>query len=309
MHVPPQSKSMYSRILVPLDCSPMAEQALPWAKTLAARLKSAVVLFHVLEPIREMVPVDSDVFKAGEQTEIIRRSALEYLDSVRKDFESVGAPVEIEIREGRAATAILEFAERVPVDLIVMATHGRSGIQRWVYGSVADKVLHGARAPLLLVRANNAPPRLQPKLTRILVPLDRSALAEAALVPARQLAEAFDAEIVLFHVWDLFGYNFGESQDSTIDEIMQATYSYAKDYLVKQTHDLQTKGLRVRWQAQSGAIAECILAAAEKDAASLIVMSTHGLSGISRWVMGSVADRVLSASPIPVLLLRSQDHS
>ena len=146
---------MYQRILVPLDGSSIAEQALPFAKMFAVRFQSSVVLFQAISPLGKRAH-GSATSDADAQVQLSRQRAEEYLETIVHGFP-VGLAVEHVARIGAAATSILEFAESAHIDLIVMATHGRTGLQRWVYGSVADKVLSGARLPILLVRAMEAP--------------------------------------------------------------------------------------------------------------------------------------------------------
>ncbi|MGE5262472.1 MAG: universal stress protein [Acidobacteriota bacterium] len=296
---------MYRRMLIPLDGSPLAEQALPLAKALAERFQSSVTLFRAIEPVRETLREEGARVSVADQVELMRGLALEYLEIAHRDFESIHVPAERVVRVGHPASAILDLAETARADLIVMATHGRTGIQRWVYGSVADKVLTGARSPLLLVRAKPMP-LAETRISRILVPLDGSELAEGALPFAQELARAFDAEILLLRVWApsayiIEGYPAGRSVVE-FDEVAQAS---VQEYLRQENRELQNQGLRVKWETEIGPTADGILQAVETHAASTIVMSTHGRSGLGRWVMGSVAERVLSASPVPVLLVRS----
>lgn len=283
---------MYSRIMVPLDGSPLAGQALPLAKMLAARCRAKVVLFQALAPVSD-----------ARHAEALRSQAHVYLEGVRKDFAAAGIEAETELRVGAPATAILEFAESTGVDLMVMATHGRSGALRWIYGSVADKVLHSTRVPVLLIRVSEQPRPVEP-ITRIVVPLDGSALAEKALDPARQLAAAFDAEVVLLVVWQIPAIGFENVPISVLDEWEEAARADAERYVADVKNRLQAQGIRVQAKTQCGGAAESILETAESANAHLIVMSSHGRSGISRWVLGSVADRVLRSSAIPVLLIR-----
>ena len=216
-----------------------------------------------------------------------------------------GLAVEHEVRVGSAATAILELAESAHIDVIAMATHGRTGLQRWVYGSVADKVLSGARLPILLVRASEAPPAIA-SIRRILIPLDGSALAECALISALHLAKAFDAEMLLFRVWESSAYlQNGLAAGTAAVALDEALCAVVEEYLTEKTREARSQGVRVRWETQLGMAAENILDVAQKRAANLVVMSTHGRSGVGRWIMGSVADRVLRASQVPVLLIRS----
>ena len=291
---------MFKRILVLLDTSPIAEQVIPCARLLASKLGGTVILFHAVEPARRDqhggAPADADTLRAR---------AMAYLETVGEGFRSAGVPVEREVRMAHAADAVLDYAAHEQVDLIAMATHGRGGIQRWAYGSVADKVLHAGRTPLLLVRAHPLSPAPPQTLRRIMVTLDRSELAEQALPYALQVAKAFDAEILLYHIWDTSGYTFDVSHDPAVERVMRDTFSYSQNYLVEMTHKLLSEGVRVQWQAESGNVANHILGAAEKQSVDLVVMSTHGLSGLGRWMLGSVADRVLRHSVKPVLLIRT----
>ena len=295
---------MYRRILIPLDGSALAEQVLPLAQIFAARFNASVVLFQAIPSVHESLRVDGQVLQVDEQTELLRGQAREYLEKICKDFAAAHIPAVSEVRVGAPAPAILEFAEGAEIDLIAITTHGRAGVLRWVYGSVADKLLHGAHVPLLLLRAREEPVAPQ-SFTRLLVPLDGSPLAEEALAPARQMAAAFGAEMLLLRVWEVAAVGFDNLPVSVLDEWERRARAIAGSYVERVTQELQGQGMRVRAETQGGAAAERILQMAQRAQANLIVMSTHGRSGLSRWVMGSVADGVLRAATVPVLLIRA----
>ncbi len=140
---------------------------------------------------------------------------------------------------------------------------------------------------------------------RILVPLDGSALAESALPFAQALAQSFDAPVLLLRVWTPASYVIeGFPSGKSMIEFDQVARINAQDYLKENSIELQKQGVRVESEMWTGPIADGILDAAEERAASIIVMSTHGRSGVGRWVLGSIAERVLSASRVPVLLIR-----
>jgi nucleotide-binding universal stress UspA family protein len=299
---------MYRRILMPLDGSALAEQVLPLAKMFAARFQAAVVLFQAIPTVREPLRAEGEVFPADEQMELMRWQAREYLLKISKDFAVDQITTTCEVRVGAPAPAMLEFAEGAGIDLIAMTTHGRTGLLRWVYGSIADKVLHGAHVPLLLLRAREEPVAPKP-LTRLLVPLDGSALAEEALAPARQIAAAFGAEVLLLRVWGVPAVGYDNLPVPVFDELEQAARAIAQSYVALVSSQLQAQGVRVTGETQSGAAAEGILEMVQRAEASLIVMSTHGRSGLSRWVMGIVAESVLRAAPVPVLLIRAAHAS
>lgn len=298
---------MFKRILIPLDGSALGEQVLPFAKMFAAQFHSSVILCQAVEFIQQP-PVDlaGAAYGIEEQMEFLRWSAVAYLERIQRDFAEAGVHVEYQTQCGSPATAILELAQHAQVDLIAMATHGRTGLAREVFGSMADKVLRGATQPMLLVRARAEPTALA-LLNRILVPVDGSELAERALVPAMFLAKAFGAEILLFRAggnWThmVEGYPPGPSTFLVEDQIRQA----AEEYLEQKKWEIEQQGVRVHSETHSGPAAECILEAVQKHRADLIIMSSHGRSGVQRWVMGSIADRVLHASTIPILLIRSR---
>jgi len=149
---------MYKEILLALDGSPLAEAAVPHARALAKAFGARVTLLSVVQPVGiypqsgVVGPVVSIALNVEEEMESMRR----YLRTIAEQFEAEGINVEEVVREGDAASQICDYAHESRADLIVMSTHGRSGVQRWVYGSVADKVLRGAKVPILLIRAQTA---------------------------------------------------------------------------------------------------------------------------------------------------------
>ena len=149
---------MYKDILLALDGSPLAEAAMPHARALAKAFGARVTLLSVVQPVGiypqsgVVGPVVSIALNVEEEMESVRR----YLRTIAEQFEAEGINVKEVVREGDAASQICDYAHESRADLIVMSTHGRSGVQRWVYGSVADKVLRGAKVPILLIRAQTA---------------------------------------------------------------------------------------------------------------------------------------------------------
>ncbi len=147
--------SVYSKLLAPLDGSELAERALPHAKTLAKQFDSKVSLLRVVMPspaLMEIEPVAIDIQRA-QITE-----AEEYLRRIRDSLEAESLDVQAEVAVGMPAETIIDYAAEHDMRLIIMHTHGRSGLSRWVYGSVADRVLRGAKCPVLLVRTAQETP-------------------------------------------------------------------------------------------------------------------------------------------------------
>ncbi len=139
---------MYKKILVPLDGSELAECVLPHVKAIALGSGGKVTLVRVVEPAPAGIPpaVESELQKAG------IKAAEDYLARIKAELVKQRLNVETKVLTGRAAEALVDFAQREKVDVIIMATHGRSGVRRWVFGSVADRVLHYSSAPILLIR-------------------------------------------------------------------------------------------------------------------------------------------------------------
>lgn len=294
---------MIDRILVPLDGSDLAAQALPHAVLQAHQFQARVLLLRVVEPMLGAVARQA----AAHEFFLVQENAEFYLEGVAETLKGEGLSVEFCTRIGRPAETIITLADEQNVDLIVMSTHGRSGIGRWVYGSVADKVLRGAEVPVFLIRASeNVKSPEVPGYRRVLVPLDGSELAELVLPYAETWAQTFDAELILIRVPTLPAFAPLNSDASLLlPTLLSEAYEEADTYLANITRRLKAKGLKVHKAAvEPGAIAETIIDYAHDAGVDLIVMSTHGRSGLSRWVYGSVADRVLRGADVPVLLVR-----
>lgn len=148
---------MYDNILVPLDGSELAETALPHARALAHAFQSTVILISIIEPVAvyPQPGMIGPVLSVAVNIEDEMDNSKKYLEKIKDQLESEGLTVNINVMGGDPASQICDYALHHDADLIVMSTHGRSGIKRWVYGSVADRVLHGSKSPVLLVRAQN----------------------------------------------------------------------------------------------------------------------------------------------------------
>ncbi|MGE5618733.1 MAG: universal stress protein [Sphingomonadaceae bacterium] len=153
---------MYHRILVPLDGSPLAEAALPHATAVARRFNASLILLQVVPTLPTATTVDTvagagaEAVIALEAIEATERAAVEYLEEVARRPELAGLHVEVEVVRGRPAREIVRRARDGKADLIVMSTHGRSGLGRLVFGSVADEVLRDAGVPILLIRPKSS---------------------------------------------------------------------------------------------------------------------------------------------------------
>jgi nucleotide-binding universal stress UspA family protein len=299
---------MYKKILVPLDGSVTAEAVLPYVEALAAGFKSAVALLSVIDigaMTTHLAPdrvrhLDSIV--AREETKCAA-----YLDDLAKRFPHASA--ECRILRGTPAEIILESTHDDRDTLVAMATHGRSGAKRWLLGSVAEKVLRGTTNPLFLVRAAAAKTSPQRIINSIVVPLDGSPLAEKILPTVCRWARALDVEVTLVRAFQFptAAYVSSETYLPDYEEFREEERRDAAAYLKAKEEFLVGEGVRtVSILTLEGAAANEIIGYAQTAPAAMIAMSTHGRSGVQRWILGSVTEKVVRHADDPVLVVRGQ---
>jgi nucleotide-binding universal stress UspA family protein len=320
---------MFHHILVPLDGSFRAEQALSVAARLVRASGGTLTLLKVVT-----APLDMDLrpvqlarrAELAQEADIAR--AQEYLAQVSSSHDLKGIDVRTEALTGTPARAILLFAQLQSVDLLVMCSHGTTGFKRWLLGGVAEKVAHYATFPVLLLHEGGpalvgTPPHAEGPL-RALVPLDGSAQAKAALVPAAQLVASLAApgpgELHLTRVVAPSGVE--QLSQSEREAVMHKAKQYLKN-TVEHMHTGLVAGpvanlkLAITWSVSiDDDIAGGIIRTAEggggmedvgvSGSSDLIAMSTHGYSGLQSWAMGSITKRVLHASRLPLLIVRPQ---
>jgi len=301
---------MTPSIFVPLDGSPLAEQSLPHAARLAELLGASLLLARVPETM--IVPVMSAGIWITQEIEPAEahEHAEAYLAGVARRPELAGHTVQTLLPGHPVADGLLRAVEMTHPRLVVMTTHGRSGLGRWVLGSIADKIVHAAPVPVYVVRATDAPATAAPPgFKRILVPLDGSPAAEAALDEATALARATGGALVLVRVPTVPGYATVIPETAGwIPQLLRDKAVEAAAYLGALAERLRGDGLDVTTDVEIvavGTVAEGILAAAADHEADLVVMSTHGRTGFRRWMLGSVADGVLHHTGVPLWLVRS----
>lgn len=299
---------MYTRILIPLDGSKPAEKVLPYARYLAGRFKIPIELFAVFD-IAEMgaqMSTEKAQFLDTMVEDGVRRSTV-YLQGVASTFPD--ADVKCTVAKAQAADAIIERGEADPAMLITMATHGRSGLNRFLLGSIAEKVLRGTANALLLVRATEeAESAGEAALKSIMVPLDGSELAESVLPMVAGLAKELDLEIELFrayHVpYDVYAGE-GNFDAGTYEALISGVREEASEYLDKKVTEVKKLGVaKVSCVTKEGSAGDQIIELERKTPGGLIVMCSHGRSGMKRWVLGSVAEIVVRHSSGPVLITR-----
>ena len=300
---------MYKKILVLLDGSMTAEVVLPLARLFATALRIPVHLLQVMDP-ETLIPSASA--QCGPSDNVLtakREHNGDYLKAIASSF-SESAAVSYSVRIGRPADVIIEIGEKNADTLIAMTTHGRSGIRRWLLGSIAEKVLRGADNDVLLVRAGEQIERQGAvvPLERLVVPLDGSDLSEKALPYAIELAKNMNLELVLVRIYLMPGVAYPTGSYAPDWQLLEReTRARATEYLQTKVGQLRNEGLQgVSFKAVEGSAAEKIIDLARENAGSLIAMSTHGASGVGRWLLGSITERVVRHSETPVLVVRAK---
>ena len=298
---------MFTQMLIPLDGSKTAEKVLPYARFVAGTLKLPVELLAVVDIVEMATHITAA--RASHLDTVIEdsvRNSEQYLRGVAGTFPG-GTKCTVE--KGKAEQVIIETAADKGM-IITMATHGRSGINRWLLGSIAEKVLRGTTNPLLLVRATEeAKAETVASLKSIVVPLDGSELAESVLPLVAELAKTLKLAVVLFRAYNIPSSAYAGDEGYyaiNYDEMLTAMRDEAVDYLEKKTQAVKKMGIaNVSSVAKEGFAADEIISLSRQSPDNLIAMSTHGRSGVKRWVLGSVTETIVRHSADPVLVIRA----
>jgi nucleotide-binding universal stress UspA family protein len=308
---------MYKRILVPLDGSELAELALPYAEELAEKLDSEVILLNVRSSGEDPDNPELRTY-LSKTVAIVEQNMKKSGDAAPgQKLKVTSAIIGPSGFLTHAAEDITDYAEKEKISLIIMATHGRTGIKRWALGSTADKVVRAAKCPILLARTHIKVPR-KIKLDKLLVTLDGSRLSETVLPHIESLAAKLKSQVILLHVVvppyhiypvaETAGYYSGSAiiRVPYSDKELKPLKEGAREYLRTISDKLTQMGISTSYKMRVGAAAEEIIELADELGVSLVAMSTCGESGFTRWEHGSVATKVLHAGNKPLLLIRER---
>lgn len=296
---------MFEKIVVPLDGSELAELALPYARLLGNAFGSQLDLVTVCEPALKE-------YSHMAQGYVERIAAEEVVDRIKasRDGKTVTAGISPVVLSGDAASEIIDYTGKTGAGLIILVSHGRSGVKAWSLGGTAFKIIQRAYLPILLIRANTTPPGIAPEgvFRKILVPLDGSERAEAVLPYVKEIAGKFASEVTVlttvspgYHVHAIGGLNYVRVPET----LLEGMKSDAGKYLEQACNKLQGQAGSLTCDTTLGEPAEQILKAAGEKAVGLVAMTTHGHSGIERWFLGSVTQKVLERGKTPLLLVKS----
>jgi nucleotide-binding universal stress UspA family protein len=295
----------FKSILVPLDGSPFAEQALPLAMELAKRGDGSVSLVLVHHVPAGVDTATINMFNHAEtKTRNLERT---YLKGCAAKVGAAGVQVGATVLlDGPTAPSLAEHVRDAGIDLVVMATHGRGGIQRAWLGSVADQLIRSLKVPLLLIRPTEQATGPVALAGQVLVPVDASPLAEEVLDPAAKLAGLLEAEMSVLQVVSPVTV----AQDTMValstaydEELTSLRRQQAQPYVDGIAERLRGQGLRASGAAVVGLkVADTILSLARPGDVSIIALATHGRGGLQRLALGSIADKLVRGADVPVLV-------
>jgi len=297
---------MFKKILVPLDGSELAKQAMPVAIAVAQQNQGEILLARVPVLAKMPVPAGMGGLKLFDDRMAFRRDQCEsYLGDIRQTYANTNVPVRIHVEEGDAASVIVDTAVAEDIDLIVMTTHGRTGFRRWVLGSVTEKVMRHATCPVLAVQDGGLPEDM-------IITLDGSELAEHSIEPGLALASTFDAQVTLLRVLEPVEQLAEEERAQLRSEeqawlftLPEVVHRNAITYLEQIAARYAETLPHIKFAVTTNHAAEGVVEFAERHDMDLIVMTTHGDTGIGRWTYGSVTEKVVWSAPCAMLVIRS----
>jgi nucleotide-binding universal stress UspA family protein len=285
-------------ILAPLDGSAFSEEAVPYAVRLRQAGGTRLVLARAVASAH---PPD----EAGGRSETrTLEEARNYLDRIADGVRCPGLSVDVVVLRGDPSAELVSLSSRLPADLFVMATHGRSGLGRWVYGSVADELLRHVTMPILLVPDKTRPPWSLGRAPKVLVTVDGSRLSEEIVQPLERLSALRQADVVLLQVIDWPPSAAFVAEGGWYDLDPERDVQPCLAYLNEVGERLRPFVNSVVTRVELGRMPLQILEVAREEYVDLIAMATHGRSGLGRLVLGSTATVVVQRAERPVLLVR-----
>ena len=309
---------MYQRILVPVDGSPTSDQGLEEALRIAKTTGGSIRLVHV---VNELIFSTGFEFYSADVAGMLREGGERILADARARLPAAGIDVTTRLSErfgGRLCDFVVDEAKDWHADLIVIGSHGRHGIDRFLIGSDAEQILRIAPTPVLLVRApttklpdtgqGNRSAAAQ-KYRRILVPVDDSSTAKTGLAEAIRIGALCGARLCLMHVLDVAAYANGFEPGAVFcNDILPLMKRTGEHVLAQAKAEVEAAGVAaecVLVESVAERVSELVVEKAASWAADLIVIGTHGRRGVDRLFMGSDAEQILRMAPVPVLLVRS----
>ncbi|MEF8863151.1 MAG: universal stress protein [Haloarculaceae archaeon] len=285
---------MFDDILVPTDGSECAQAAVGYAEDLATRYEARV---HVLSV------ADSRRLENAPRADRVEQERAETAERTCNELSGSGVSVEQAVRTDIPHKAILRYATEQDIDLVVMGTHGRTGVERYLLGSVTEKVVRLSDVPVLTVKAEADGDATYP-YADILVPTDGSGGAAAAIDPAVDIASTYDARVHALSVIDTMSMGVDVRSGAILDALEESARS-AVETIEERAANASVHA--VETAIQHGNPYRAIRSYVEEHDIDLVVMGTHGRSGIERYLLGSVAEKTVRTSPVPVMTVRQSE--
>lgn len=314
-------------MLVPLDGSTRAERALPVAARIARATGGSLVLLQATSfPVDYGLDFATNPSYAQTMLDDALATAKKYLTSVADTEGLAGIKTETEAVIGTAAETILTYAQMSNIDLIIMCRHGETGFKRWALGQMAQKVARHSSAPVLLLREGDPEPlELHTDATHLfhaLVALDGSSLAEAILIPAAHLVAALASPAQgALHLTRVVQLPTAHHDNERAVDLAEQAQAEAVGYLHAVADNVRNRlaaelGLQITSSVTMNEdVAETLIRMAESgettfevQGCDLIALATHGRGGFQRWMVGSITERVLDGTRLPLLILRPQEQ-
>lgn len=310
----PAKKTLHIRsILVPVDFSEPSNVALRRAASFARMFGAKLTLLHMVEPIvAPDLPYSCPLLM--DMTEIVAQSKLRLERLARKQVKDATLIAKTMVVQGRSFQGIADTARTHKSDLIIISTHGYTGLKHMLLGSTTERVVRHAPCPVLVVRHDGGAmtgrgDKSAFKPRKILVPLDFSRDSMSALRYAAGFARQFHAELTLLNaVHPAFCFTSADGELEMYAELVEETRRANEQLMAGVLKEQQLKGLKVRSLVSTGDPRSEIVQTAARSGSGLIVLSTHGRTGLSRVLLGSVTERVAQHAPCDVLIVRQHEH-
>lgn len=297
-------ENKFKRILVPVDFSEGSVDAFNLAVYFTKERDSKIILTHIISEPQITDPVySSEYFTpsiiADLKDELEEKIKSEYIGNRKNDIGIV-------IRRGYPPSEIVSLINENDADLVIMGTHGRKGLTHMLLGSVTEKIIRVSKIPVITLKLGHVASPESYRIKKILVPYDFSELSEKSFHLAGEIAPFYEAEIDLVYVnQPITYYPYYLSENYSEENVLERLDEEIKEKLDALAGKVENKNIKINTFIRRGDPYEKIIELADESSANLIVMGTHGRSGLAHVVIGSVAERVIRASNIPVMTIRS----
>jgi nucleotide-binding universal stress UspA family protein len=296
---------MFSNILVPMDGSPLAECVLPHVVTISNVFAARATLVQALE----LADPSSGQIIDPLGWQMVKIEAQNYLEGIAQLLHQAGLQVDCQLIDGQAANSIIDFAHSKSTDLIILSSHGRSGLSAWNVSSVVQKIVQRAHLPYMIIRAYEPRQDLYSdlKYQTLLVPLDSSQRAECVLPIATRLASYFQARLLVVHVVARpempHRMPLSVEDIALADRLTERNCREATKYLEQIKNRLTSKNVNVQTRLLlKDNVAFALHELVEQENVDLVVMSAHGYSGKTRWPYGNVVEKFITYGATPLLI-------